>query len=107
MLGVRPPLEWVGDGAESWTISAKLFPGRFGGLGSLRTLYQARASGQPQYLMRGDGAQMGWVVIERVSERSTYLDAKGVGQMIEVEITVKRASAPGSGGYYAALAGLF
>ncbi len=47
--------------------------------------------------MRGDGALMGWVVIEKVTERSTYLDAKGVGRVIDVDIHVKRSSSPSKG----------
>ena len=57
--------------------------------------------------MRGDGAQMGWVVIEKVDERSTYLDAKGVGQVIEIDISVKRSSKPSNGSYFSLLSGLF
>ena len=107
VLGTRPPLEWVGDGPEVWTLHARIFPRRFGGLEDLKKLAQARASGKPQYLMRGDGAQMGWVVIEKVGERSTYLDAKGVGQVIEVDISVKRSSKPSNGSYFSLLSGLF
>jgi len=107
VLGTRPPLEWVGDGPEVWMLHARIFPRRFGGLEDLKKLAQARASGKPQYLMRGDGAQMGWVVIEKVDERSTYLDAKGVGQVIEVDISVKRSSKPSNGSYFSLLSGLF
>lgn len=107
VLGARPPLEWVGEGPETWTIKARIFPRRFGGLEDLKKLAAARASGWPQYLMRGDGAQMGWVVIERVQERSTYLDAKGVGQVIEVDISVKRSAKPSNGSFFSLLSGLF
>lgn len=107
VLGARMPLEWVGEGAETWTIRAKLFPNRFGGLGDLKVLQQARASGRPQYMMRGDGALMGWVVIESVSERSTYLDAGGVGNMIDVDISVRRCQAPSAGSFFSIFAGLF
>jgi len=107
VLGARPPLEWVGEGPETWTIKARIFPRRFGGLDDLKRLAQARASGRPQYLMRGDGAQMGWVVIEKVQERSTHLDAKGVGQVIEVDISVKRTGKPSNGSFFSLLSGLF
>lgn len=107
VLGARPPLEWVGEGPETWTIKARIFPRRFGGLEDLKKLAAARASGRPQYLMRGDGAQMGWVVIEKVQERSTYLDAKGVGQLIDVDISVKRSAKPSNGSFFSLLSGLF
>jgi phage protein U len=107
VIGAAPPLEWVGEGPETWAIHARVFPHRFGGLGDLKKLYQARASGRPQYLMRGDGALMGWVVIERVMERSTYLDAHGIGRVIDVDISVRRSSGPSNGSYFAILSGLF
>ena len=107
VLGARPPLEWVGEGPESWSIAARIFPHRFGGLGDLRELYQARAAGRPLYLMRGDGAQMGWVVVERVTERSSYLDAQGIGRVIDVDIAVRRSTKPSGGSYFSLLSGLF
>jgi hypothetical protein len=105
VVGTRPPLEWVGSGAETWTIQARLFPAKFGGLGDLQKLYQARESGKPQYLVRGDGKAMGWVAIESVSEKSTYLDAKGVGQVIDVDIAVKRTSKPSNGSFFSIMSG--
>jgi hypothetical protein len=107
VLGARPPLEWVGEGAEGWSITAKIFPHRFGGLGDIKKLYQARAAGRPLYLMRGDGAQMGWVVIDRVSERSSYLDARGIGRAIEVDISVRRSAKPSNGSFFSVFSGMF
>ncbi|MCI5078700.1 phage tail protein [Oricola sp.] len=104
VLGTRPVLEFVGEGPESWTIRAKLFPATFGGMGQLELLYQARASGRPQYMMRGDGALMGWVVILSVSERASYLDRNGVGKVIDVDISVKRCGSPGAGSFFSLLA---
>ena len=106
VVGARPPLEWVGEGPETWTIKAKLYPHKFGGLGDLSRLYQARASGRPMYLMRGDGGQMGWVVIDKVTERSSYLDRQGVGKVIEVDISVKRSSGPSAGSYFSIFSGI-
>lgn len=106
VLGARPPLEWVGDGPETWTIKAKLYPHKFGGLGDLSRLYQARKSGRPMYLMRGDGGQMGWVVIDKVTETSSYLDGRGVGRVIEVDISVKRSGGPSAGSYVSVFGGI-
>lgn len=104
VLGTRPVLEFVGEGPESWTIRAKLFPEQFGGMSQLEMLYQARASGRPQYLMRGDGALMGWVVILSVNERSSYLAGNGVGKVIDVDISVKRCGSPNAGSFFSLLA---
>lgn len=107
VMGAMPPVEWVGEGAETWTIRGRLFPKRFGGLGSLRLLYEARKTGLPHYMMRGDGALMGWVVIERINERSSFLDAGGVGQMIEFDVTVRRCPAPFAGLYFSIMEAVF
>jgi phage protein U len=106
VVGRRPPLEFTGDGPETIKIDARLFPEKFGGLSSLATLDTMRASGVPHFLMRGDGMPLGWFVVEQVAEKSTYLDAHGVGRAIEVDITCKRADAPGAQGYMAALLNL-
>jgi len=54
--------------------------------------------------MRGDGALMGWVNILSVTERASYLGRNGVGKVIDVDITVKRASAPSAGSFFSLLA---
>lgn len=105
VVGTRPPMEFVGAGAESWTIEAKLFPHRFGGLGDLERLAEVRASGLPQYMMRGDGALMGWVVVTEISEKSSFLDGSGLGRVIAVTITVQRCQGPSAGAYFSILSG--
>ena len=107
VLGWREPLEYVGEGAATVNVAARLFPEKFGGLTGLEILNLARASGTPQWLMRGDGGMMGWVVIERVSERSSYLDRYGVGRMIEVDISLSRVGTPLAATFFSALSGLF
>ncbi|MCA1776035.1 MAG: phage tail tape measure protein [Loktanella sp.] len=95
-----PVLEWVGEGAETWTVKGKIFPFKFGGLDDLERLRQARKSGLPQYMMRGDGSLMGWVAILSVKEASTYLSATGIGKVIEVDISVRRSDAPRDGSFF-------
>ena len=73
VLGARPPLEWVGEGSESWSITA----------------------------------QMGWVVVEKVAERSSHLDAKGIGRVVDVDITVHRAAKPSDGSFFSLFSGMF
>lgn len=106
VMGRRPPLEFVGEAGETITVNARLFPAKLGGLGSIQQLDAMRKSGQPQYFMRGDGVPFGWVVVERVSERSSHLDSKGVGQVIDIDITVRRADAPGAAGIFSSVIGL-
>lgn len=107
VVGAMPPLEAVGEGQESWTIRGKLFPHRFGGLAELDTLHAMRRAQQPQFLMRGDGVPMGWVVIIRVQEKSSYLDREGVGRVIEFDVSVRRSQPPNAAGMFNALVSLF
>jgi phage protein U len=107
VMGVRPPLEFVGDSGQSWTINAHLFPERFGGESNLLALRVIRASGIPQYMIRGDGLVMGWVALMQVAERSSYFDRRGRGRVIDVDITLRRAKAPHPAGFFAALAPIF
>ncbi|SOC47668.1 hypothetical protein SAMN05892877_13218 [Rhizobium subbaraonis] len=106
VIGAEPPMEYVGEGANKMTLSGQLLPRKLGGLSELDHLHQMRASGQPQYLMRGDGTPFGWHVIESVAERSTYLDARGVGQVIEVTITLRRAGKPAAGAFFSVISNI-
>lgn len=99
VVGARMPMEWVGEGEETWDITGRIFPKKLGGLNDLARLRAVRAAGSPVYLMRGDGRPMGFVVILGVSEISTKLAADGVGQIIEFDLTVKRSGAPSIAGF--------
>jgi phage protein U len=56
--------------------------------------------------MRGDGTALGWFVIEKISERASYLDRNGVGQVIELDITVKRSDPPRGGTIFSIISGI-
>jgi phage protein U len=107
VLGRMPPLEFVGEAAESWSIRGRLFPERFGGLAEMDTLHAMRRSGSAQFFMRGDGVPMGWVVVERVTEKSSYIGPNGVGRIIEFEASLKRAGGPSTTGIFNALVSIF
>ena len=107
VLGKMPTLEFVGEAAETWNIRGRLFPQKFGGLDGLSTLHGMRKGGSSQFFMLGSGQPVGWVVIERVTEKSTYIGRDGVGKVIEFEITIKRASGPSADGIFSALLSLF
>lgn len=113
VVGAMPLLEFVGEAEESWTVRGRLFPQRFSQLGvgsgmsQLGSMHGMRASGSAQFFMRGDGVPMGWVVIESISETSTYIGANGVGKVIEFEVKLKRSQGPSADGIFNALIGLF
>ena len=107
ILGRRPPLEFVGAGPQTMSLTVKLFPEHLGGLGSIDDIAAMQASGAPQYFMRGDGVPYGWFVVERFGEKNTYLGPNGVGRVIDVDLQLKRADAPSASDYFAVLSGLF
>lgn len=107
VIGSRPLLEFVGEGHEEWKIAGTIYPHKFGGLGDLELLRQARASGQPQYMMRGDGRMMGWVVITEVTETSSYLSRTGVGKVVEIEVSVRRSERPSGGDFFGLMQSVF
>ena len=113
VVGAMPPLEFVGEAAESWTVKGRLFPHRYSQLGvgsgltEMDAMHGMRRSGGAQFYMRGDGVPMGWVVIENISETSTYIAADGVGKVIEFEVKLKRSQGPSADGIFNALIGLF
>lgn len=106
VMGRRPPLEFVGEAGETVNVTARLFPAKLGGLGNLAKLDAMRKSGIPHYVMRGDGYPLGWMAVVSVGERSSHLDAKGVGQVIDVDISLKRSDAPGPADFFAAIVGV-
>lgn len=109
VLGDMPSLEFTGEGREEWRLRGVLMPefssrmGAGDGLDDLARLHAMRKSGDAQYLMRGDGVPLGWVVIMQVSERSRRLNASGIGRIIEVEIDVVATTSPASDNFSAFL----
>jgi len=93
IVGAMKPREPVGEADEKITFECRLFPHRFGGLSELSALDAMRASGQPQILVRGDGLNRGWFLIEKVTEKESFLNARGIGRQIEVSITLVRSPA--------------
>jgi phage protein U len=107
VMGRRPPLEFMGEGPETITLPVKLFPYTFGGEGAIGALDGMRSSGNPYYLMRGDGAPLGWFVVDRVRQSDTWLSSTGVGRVIEVTLGLKRSDPPDASGLYSIISGLF
>jgi phage protein U len=91
VVGARRPAEHVGEGEENLSLKGKIFPHAIGGLSSLNELQALRASGRPQFVMRGDGTVMGWFTIRQISQQHSHLDVRGVGGMIDFEVSMKRA----------------
>jgi phage protein U len=106
LLGRRPSLEFMGAGAEELTLQGRLFPEKLGGLDEFEELRQLMRSGAAQHLIRGDGEVLGWRVITALQEVSRFLDAQGVGRVVEFEISTREADPPAGGEYQGAQWGL-
>lgn len=107
VMGAQRPSEFVGEGDESMTFDFRLYPEKLGGLPQLEVLHQMRRSGVAQILVRGDGANLGWFNIERINERSSYLDPSGVGRLVEGSISLSKAPRPSIKAYLPTLMRLF
>ena len=72
----------------------------------MQSLQGQQSSGLPMPFMRGDGTALGWFVIEKIAERATHLDRHGVGQVIELDVTVKRSDPPRGGAIFSIIGSL-
>ena len=108
VLGRRQPNEHVGEGDEAIKLSGRLYPEKLpGGMEMHELLHSLRRTGEPQFLLRGDGAPLGWYLIESASEKSTFLNAHGVGQLIEIEINLTRDDPPDAADFMGVFSELF
>lgn len=103
VVGAEQPLEFVGEGANEMTLDGFIFPSERDGasaLGSLEKLTQMRASGKPQYMMRGDGTPFGWWAIMTVAQKSEHLERDGIGRQVGVSINLRRAPKPSGASFF-------
>lgn len=108
IMDAQRPREPTGEADEKIVFRGKLFPHRLNGLDELEQLHGMRRSGQPQILVRGDGANLGWYLVEKVHEHSQHLNQWGVGRQIEVTIDlVKSPNAPSAESLLGQLLSLF
>ncbi len=103
LLGQRKGHEFVGEGEEKIVLRGSLFPETLGGLDGLAVLDALRSSGTPQMLLRGDGVDLGWFLIERVHGNNKHLNREGVGKKIDFTIELVRDDPPSAADYLATL----
>ena len=108
VLDAMRPREFTGLGDERLQFTGRLLPQTFADKRNSRQLLdQMRRSSSPYHLMRGDGANMGWYVIESVTEDETYLDRKGRGKVVDYVLTLVRVPVPQAESYIQTLQRLF
>lgn len=88
VVGAQQPRESMGPSDHHFTLSGQLQPyflarnGQDSGMGDLAALKAMADGGEPQILVRGDGTNMGWWLIEKGSLKSTQLSLQGIGNVI-------------------------
>lgn len=98
VVGAQQPREFVGASDRSFSLSGDLFPyaaaraGQDTGLDDIETLRGIATSGDPQILVRGDGENLGWFLVEKVTQTATALSATGIGR--KIGYTVKLVESP-------------
>lgn len=107
VMGAMRPREHTGEGDEGIRLAGRILPDHLGGLGSLEDLDKMRRTGVAQILVRGDGTNMGWFVIEGIDEQHEYLAKDGVGRWIEFDVALTRAPKPSAASYIRTLLRLF
>lgn len=96
--------EWVGENDEQIDFRGRVFPeffegqGKPSGLSHLDQMDRMRRLGQAHMLMRGDGTNFGWYVIEKLARGHTFIDARGIGRQIAFEASFQRVPVPSDGG---------
>lgn len=107
VLGREPPLEDVGEGQNTLTLSGTLFPRKIGGLTEYAILDQHRYNGTPVFILRGDLFPLGWYRITSASREDRLLDRSGIGRVIAVNLKFVRADKPPASRLFELLVGLF
>lgn len=109
LVGAPQDREFTGEADGRMTLSGTLFPtryaawGRATGLDEVEMLRAVTGSGEPQPLVRGDGRNLGFWLVEKVTTKSAKLSADGVGRVVAYDIGLVRSAA---GATPAALAGM-
>lgn len=111
VLGAGVYREWVGENDEELHLRGKLFPYYFAsmtrpndpGLATFQMLDNMRKAGHIDLLVRGDGYQFGWFVIDRISRTNKALGPDGIGHQIDTEVIFVRMPKPDPATFVASL----
>jgi len=94
VMGTLRPLEAMGEGPSTFTLRGRLYPRRWGGLSSLDLLEQMRLAQDSHIVIRGDGVNLGWWVIDRYREKHNQIGRTGIGSTIDYEVVLKKSPKP-------------
>lgn len=98
VVGAAPNREFVGPDDTRKTLSGTLFPffynrhGYSNGLNEVEMLRTMTEGGESQLLVRGDGLNEGWWLVERYRQRSKHLSIQGIGREISYDVALVRST---------------
>jgi uncharacterized protein len=111
LLNARRSYEHEGPGDDCLTLAGEFLPFHIGGLSDLEFARSLKASGEPQFVMRGDGYVLGWFVIVAVGEKhAEKIAPTGVAYTVKHEIKLENCGEAGEAagsGLIASLLSLF
>ncbi|MBY6239792.1 phage tail protein [Methylosinus sp. Sm6] len=91
IVGALKPREKMGEADDRILLTGTLWPHKFGGIGTLDDLREMARGGELQKLLRGDGVDMGWYLLERMVETHDYLDTAGIGRKIAFNLFLTKS----------------
>ncbi|WP_186078668.1 phage tail protein [Burkholderia gladioli] len=89
-VGARDGSQYVGQGADSITITGLIAAGELGSPLSLDTLARMADVGEAYMFVDGTGTVFGAFTIEELNETQTFHNVLGVPQKIEFTLTLNR-----------------
>ena len=89
-FGLRPTLQFTGIGAETIDLPGVIYPEFRGGFSQIKSMRTMAATGQPNFMIAGDGAMMGRWVIDSIDEKQSVFAAIGKPRKIEFTLKLRR-----------------
>ncbi len=87
--GAKPTLQPMGGELDTVRLSGRILPTWRGELGSMRSLMDLQAAGEPLQMTDGTGGVWGKWVIERVTDRVTELFADSAPRRLEFTVQLR------------------
>lgn len=98
LLNARRAYEHEGPGDDGLTLTGEFLPYHIGGLADLEFARSLKSSGEPQFVVRGDGLVIGWCVITSLEEtHAEAISPDGVAYKVAHEMKLEVCDDPGEG----------
>ncbi len=95
LIDTRRDYEFSGPGTDPLDLRGHLLPFHLGGLTQHEMARALCSSGEPVFVVRGDGQVRGWHHIMEVTGRHTFIGPGGVGFEVEAGMRLEACKPPG------------